>query len=643
MILKKKTNINLVILYRLLIVFIAYSICRVLFLAFHYQAFEPLNSISLLNIFIGGFRFDAAGIMYLNALVIVASVIPFQFRHQPSYQRVVFIVFVVFNLIGFALNIADIGYYPFTKTRTTASVFAQFSDEANKLKLFSQFVIDYWHLLIIFITLAMLFVFASSRLTTGMPHIKHKGRYIFASSLLVPVYLFIIILGIRGNLRSGAKPLYLNDAAAYAETPSQVPLILSTPFSVIRTIGKMSFEKRNYFDNEKEMERWMNPIHQPDSGATFKAKNVVILILEGFGREYIGAVNSLPNSGSFVSYTPFLDSLMQHALVFKNSFANGRTSIEAPPAILASIPSLGMPYTLSQCANNQIRSLPHCLKEKGYTSSFFHGADNGTMRFDAFMNLAGVDHYFGRDEYHNDADFDGMWGIWDEEYLQYFAQQNAKFQEPFLSCVFTLTSHHPFSVPQKYKSLLPQGPLPIHQCIAYTDQALRKFFATAKKMPWYKNSLFVITADHASLPHYDEYKTTAGEFAIPLCFFTPDGSIQSGMNDSTVAGQIDIMPTILHLLGYDKSFFAFGKNLLRTSSTNNFTVSANKNRLQVHHNQLMMVKEHETILQWQNLSGGFVPNVMPYTPEIEQMDSLIYFGKAFEQQFYNRVLENNLY
>ncbi|PZX16676.1 phosphoglycerol transferase MdoB-like AlkP superfamily enzyme [Breznakibacter xylanolyticus] len=643
MISKRKANINLVIIYRLLIVFVAYAICRALFLAFHYQAFEPLNATAFVNIFIGGFRFDAAGIMYLNALVILASVVPFQFRHNPSYQKIVFILFVAFNLIGFALNIADIGYYPFTKTRTTASVFAQFSEEANKLKLFSQFLIDYWHLLVIFITMAILFVFAASRLTTGLPHIRHKGRYILASSLLIPIYIFVVILGIRGNLRSGAKPLYLNDAAAYAESPSQVPLILSTPFSVIRTLGKMSFEKKNYFNSEKELEQWMNPIHVPDSTATFDAKNVVIIILEGFGREYIGAVNTLPNAEPFVSYTPFLDSLFQQGRVYQHAFANGRVSIEAPPAIFASIPSLSMPYTLSQNANNELKSLIHCLDEKGYHSAFFHSADNGTMRFDAFMKMAGFDQYFGRTEYNNEKDFDGMWGMWDEEYLQYYAHEMTKMPQPFVTSVFTVTSHHPFSIPERYHNKFPQGHLPMHKCIGYTDHALRRFFEKAKQMPWYHNTLFVLVADHASIPWYDEYKTLPGEFAIPLCFFAPDGSIAATKDTTTVASQIDIMPTIMDLLNYNKPYFAFGKSLINTPPNKNFTISANKDRMQIFHNHLMMVREHETILQWMDLEKGYVAPNQKFTPEIESMDSLIQYGKAFEQQYYNRIIENRIY
>lgn len=639
MIVKRSANINVVILYRLLVVFVLYTLCRLLFLGFHFESFKPLDAGIVTTLLRGGIRFDAAAIMYLNLPVILMLVIPFKFRHNSVYQRVAWYLFVILNLVGLALNVADIGYYPYTKTRTTASIFVQFSEEANKLTLFGQFLIDYWHLLLIYIALAIAFIYSSSRFQVSEVRIKHRLLYFFGSFAMMLFYVFIVVFSIRGTLRFGAKPIYLNEAAEYTVAPSQVQLVLSTPFSVIRTIGRKSYEKRHYFDDPNLLAQWMNPIHRPDSGAVFKPHNVVVVILEGIGREYIGAVNQLAGGEALQTYTPFLDSLFREGLVYQNAFANGRRSVEAPPAIFASIPSMGVSYTLSQNANNNIKTMAHCLKEKGYYSAFYHGAANGSMHFDTFMKLAGFDAYFGRDEYNNEAHYDGMWGIWDEEYLQYFAAQMDSMPQPFLSSVFTLTSHHPYSVPDRYKDKLPAGNLPMHRCVAYTDNALRQFFSKARKSSWYNNTLFVITADHASIPYYDDYKTLAGEFAIPLFFYMPGGNL-GGVNNESMANQIDIMPTVLDILGYDKPYFAYGKSLIDTPNDRNFAVSANGERIQVYHRQLMVVREHDRILQWFDLNKGYQAPKTPFLPAETERDSLNTFGKAFEQQFYNRVLAN---
>ena len=185
MISTKSWNINAVILYRLFIVFILHTLCRIAFLMFNFHSFQPYTTEGIIKLFIGGLKFDAAGIMFLNMLIILLSIIPVQFRHQQGYQRVVYSLFVFFNLIGIALNIMDIGYYPFTKTRTTASVFAQFSEETNKLTLFFQFIIDYWHLLIVFIAFGIALVFATIRIKTSAPQIKNRTKYVLASSALM--------------------------------------------------------------------------------------------------------------------------------------------------------------------------------------------------------------------------------------------------------------------------------------------------------------------------------------------------------------------------------------------------------------------------------------------------------------------------
>ena len=102
----------------------------------------------------------------------------------------------------------------------------------------------------------------------------------------------------------------------------------------------------------------------------------------------------------------------------------------------------------------------------------------------------------------------------------------------------------------------------MHRVIGYTDDALRKFFDAAHKEPWYQNTLFVITGDHTGVTDIPEYRTDTGRYLIPILFYTPDGSLK-GLQEG-IAQQLDIKPTILGYLGYDKPYFSFGQNLLET-------------------------------------------------------------------------------
>jgi phosphoglycerol transferase MdoB-like AlkP superfamily enzyme len=185
---------------------------------------------------------------------------------------------------------------------------------------------------------------------------------------------------------------------------------------------------------------------------------------------------------------------------------------------------------------------------------------------------SGFTDYYGRTEYNNDNDFDGHWGIWDEEFLQYFAQTLSTFEQPFASGIFTLSSHHPFDVPKRYKDWFSEGKAPIHRGIEYSDYALRRFFETASRKPWFENTLFVITADHTNQSVLKEYQTESGLFAVPILFYQPN-SVLKGYVDTAIAQQIDIMPTILGYLGYDKPYISFGCDLLQTSPENTFAVN----------------------------------------------------------------------
>jgi phosphoglycerol transferase MdoB-like AlkP superfamily enzyme len=338
--------------------------------------------------------------------------------------------------------------------------------------------------------------------------------------------------------------------------------VLNTPFSLIRTINKKVRVKYEFFDSEK-LAQIYDPHYVPKVSGTFRNENVVIIILESFAREYIGSLNKDLDNGTYKGYSPFLDSLISKSMTFDVSIANGKKSIEAMPSIFASVPSLETPYTISHNANNTINGLPRLLKSKGYYSAFFHGAPNGSMGFDSFSRMVGFDDYFGLDQYPDEKDFDGIWGVWDEPFLIFFANKLSTFREPFIASVFTISSHHPFKVPEEYKDKFPKGPAPILEVVGYTDNALRKFFSQAARQSWYKNTLFIITADHTNESVHKEFQNNFGSYCIPIIFFKPDSDMQ-GIK-KRIAQQIDIMPSVLSYLNFDGEYIAFGNNLFDDS------------------------------------------------------------------------------
>ena len=350
------------------------------------------------------------------------------------------------------------------------------------------------------------------------------------------------------------------DAHRHTQNPIHSNLVLNSVFSFFRTIGTNHFKEVHFVD-EKFINDNIHPYKFYESKTPNPRPNIVIFIVESLGREYIGAFNEDKNIPDYVSYTPFLDSLSKESLIFPNTFANGRQSIHGMSSILAGIPALKDAFTSSPYANQDIQSIVSIANELGYDTSFYHGAPNGSMGFLGFSNILGFKHYFGKTEYNNDADWDGIWAIWDEPFLQYFAKNTGK-QQPFLTTVFTASSHHPYNIPDQYKGKFKKGFVEMHEPIQYTDYALKKYFETAKKQPWFENTIFVITGDHTNKVHYPEYQKNMNIFAVPLIFYSPNPIYGLKGKNNELAQQIDIYPTLSELIGYNKPIRSWGRSLI---------------------------------------------------------------------------------
>ena len=555
--------------WNLFLAYIAYFVCRVAFLWENWAMFAD-NRPNWLQVLKGGFIFDSSAIFYTNLLYALLVLIPLFIGHNGnkvigSIQK---IVFVVINSVAVVTNLVDCVYAQYTGRRTTTTVFREFESENNLGSIIGTELLSHWYLVLLGVALIVMLWLLYKDVSQKKPE-RRKSliRYILLTLNLV-LYLAVSVVAMRGGVSTAIRPIAVSNANQYVRDPSQASLVLNTPFSLIRTLGKNVFKDPNYFENP---EQYYSPIHhyKGKNVEEMEGKNVVILILESFSSEYIEE-----------GYAPFTDSLLHESFTFSQSYANGRKSIDAMPSILSSIPMFIEPYVLTPASLNPINSVASLLNPQGYRTAFFHGAENSSMGFQAFAKAAGFQYYYGRDEYNRDPrfngdkDFDGTWAIWDEPFLQYFAQTMDTLPQPFLTALFTASSHHPFAIPQKYEKTFPQGPMPILRCVRYSDNALRQFFRTASKMPWYQNTIFVLTADHTNMLHGKNHAGPIAPYRVPIAFFDPSGQLPRGTMDA-VAQQIDIMPTLLSLLGYEKPYVAFGKDLLTTPPEETWAVNYN--------------------------------------------------------------------
>lgn len=555
--------------------YIVFFIARVIFFAANSSYFIDYMSWPLLwDMLQGALMFDTSAIVYCNLLYIVMALFPLHFKENATYYRVTKWTWVALNAVALAANMADTVYFRFTGRRTTATVFSEFGNEDNLLSIVLEEVAMHWWLLVVF----ALLVWGMARLYRTPQPQPLSGRLLryYATRLAALVVAApLCIFGIRGGIGSAVRPITISNANQYVNRPVEAAVVLNTPFSIIRTIGKKPFEVPQYMADD-EMQRLFNPVHTPADTVTFKPKNVVVMIIESFGKEYIGSLNR--DLQGYEGFTPFTDELVSRSLTFGHSYSNGRKSIDGMPSVLSGIPMFIEPFFLTPASLNNVSGLAGELGKKGYETAFFHGAPNGSMGFQAFARATGFKEYYGKIEYEREegsGDFDGTWAIWDEPFMQYYCRVMGRMREPFMTALFTASSHHPFVIPQEYRDSFPEGKQPIHKCICYTDHALRRFFESARREPWFANTLFVITADHTNQSDMARYQTDLGLFEVPVIFYAPGDSTLTGLRNDVIAQQIDIMPTVLGYLGYDLPYVAFGCDLLSTPPTETFAVNYN--------------------------------------------------------------------
>ena len=645
-------------IYNLMLAYVVYFLARILYLLLNYSYFAvDMTYGHLIELFMGGLVFDTSAILITNSLYIFLMLLPWHGKETRLYQQVCKWVFLCINGLALFVNCCDAVYFRFTMRRTTTTIFNEFSNEGNIGSIFFQELVNHFYLVFIFgvIIWALYKFYRSTRLRQ-----RHYVWWQYDVAMLLSL-LFVApftVAGIRGGFTTAVRPITISNANQYADHPIEAALVLNTPFSLYRTIGKDVFVVPDYF-NPEDLEVIYSPIHQPDivtndsvdsdsvdSDTTFVKKNVVILIVESFGREYIGALNRSLDGGRYKGYTPFVDSLIAHSVTFTHSYCNGRKSIDGMPSILSSIPMFVEPFFLTPASMNHVSGIARLLGNEGYETAFFHGAQRGSMGFQAFANATGFKAYYGREDFNadsrfgNDDDFDGTWAIWDEPFLQYYGAKMSEMKEPFMTAVFTASSHHPYVVPEKYQDVYPEEGLIIHKCIRYTDMAIRKFFERVSHEPWFHNTIFVLTSDHTNLSDHAYYQTDLGGFCSPIIIYEPGNQSRIPEIQDKIAQQIDILPTVMGMLHYPRPYFAFGIDLFNTPPEETWAVNYLNGIYQYVKKEHVLQFDGEKTIGIYALSDSLMQNnlngQLPDQPWMEQD------LKAIIQQYMSRMVEDRL-
>lgn len=526
---------------RLGLVLAMYSTVRLVFLVDHRANFDEVPVATLAFAFVRGLRFDLSAIFYSNIPFILLSLAPAALLARRWYARVQQGLFVTVNAAAAIVMVGDVGYYPFTGTRVTTDVFALTGEATAQL---DQLLVNFAGLALVAVTLSMSMLLFYPRAATGA---EGPARSRLRAALGVVAVLLCTALAARGGLqKKPLKPIH-----AFASGNHEIGVLtLNSAFTLIHSPRDRKLTPVQFFANDREVEALLRaPYGLPPAAArgTDSPPNVMLLILESFGTEYWGG-----EAREVAGLTPFLDSLAGEGIFLTNSFANGRRSMDALPSMLLGVPLYsGRSIAVSGYQQNEWRGLGHFLGEAGYHASMFHGAVRGTMFFDAIAAMAGIGDFYPLERFPSDLRgdaFDGSWGLFDEAALQFVARELSTHREPWFTTAFTISTHHPYTVPTEYVGSLPKGPRPIHQNVAYVDLAVRRFFETARKQPWFDNTLFVITGDHTAPMRSERYDTALGRYMVPVLLYHPTQALPA-VDPVRMTQHVDLFATILDFAG----------------------------------------------------------------------------------------------
>jgi phosphoglycerol transferase MdoB-like AlkP superfamily enzyme len=292
---------------------------------------------------------------------------------------------------------------------------------------------------------------------------------------------------------------------------------------------------------------------QQHPGPMAKPKNLVIIIEESLGAEFVGSLGGL-------DLTPHLDALSEKGLWFTDLYATGTRSVRGLEAVVSGFtPTPARSVVKLGKSQRNFFTLAELLGKAGYDTGFIYGGEAQFDNMRRFFMNNGFDEVIDKNDYPDPA-FTGSWGVSDEDLFGRAHEEFiAKHDRPFFSLVFTSTNHSPFEYPEGRIELFDEQKNTVNNAVKYADYALGEFFEKAQASDYWDNTVFLVVADHNSRVY--------GSDLVPVDRFHIPGLILGGSivpaEFTQVASQIDLGPTLLSLIGVAAEHPMIGHDLTR--------------------------------------------------------------------------------
>ena len=542
-----------------------FDIQRLLFSLHNFDKVSQLDFIDFIGVFWYSIRLDLAMAAFLNLPLLVVVLLHYIVQKKWSNSIIWIIISLEIALVAF-VHAGEINAYPEWNHKLTSRVFTHLlhPDEVVRTANASM---TWWYIIYSILEIGIgIFLVLKIGKTSTLPPTSLKKRL-----LLTPIIMtftsgtFVLIA------RGGFQQIPINiDAAYFSKNYVANDLSVNSFYffgkSALlynRSNKGSSYPKVELKRAQKLMKDLFNyPVKHDTYILNQDKPNLVFIILESWSAN---AIYKLTHGDRT---TPFFDQLTEKGLLFSSIYASAGTSEIGHASIFSGYPSLPeVAITMQPDRHRKLPSISNDLHKKGYFTGYLFSGDLNYGNIGGYLNEHGFDDIADENDFPRGLE-KGKLNYYDEDLYSLFLKRIRASKQPFLHCAFTGSTHSPYDYPKSHKQHnWPGAEADFMQSMEYADACLKKFFDQAKKESWYKNTLFVLIADHGHATNAMQDPNNMAYFHIPLLLVgEPLKETYRGKQIQKLGSQADLAKTLAYQLNLNYSHYTWSKDLLNPSS-----------------------------------------------------------------------------
>lgn len=597
---------------------------RLLFLVYFSDRLSNIGIGEIANTFLYALRLDASMIAYLSVIPLIFYLVllflpRYKFPEIIGKYYVLFFVFIFSIISVFNLNL----YREWGSKINFRALDLAFNSTKEAIASGSSSPILLSLSVLIGISFASVF-FAKKTIDFK---IKDHVEPLWKKAGTAFMMLALLFLAIRGGWQLSP----INQSMAYFSNETVLNhAAVNTEWNLIHDILNNKYGKDNPYKYypEEEAKKIVAELYKKPNGEKVKVlnserPNVVIIIMESFTAELVGSL------GGEKGVTPNFDKLSAEGILFENIYAAAGRTDKGVMATLSAFPSQAIRSIMKQ--NSKQEKLPGIAQEfksNAYATSFYYGGESEFFNMKSYVLSHGyqtlIDNYSFEKK-----DMNSKWGAYDEKVFSKQLADMDNVKQPFFSTILTLTNHEPFDLPVEKRFKGEQIEDKFRSTSFYADSCLGAYLSSAKKKPWYKNTLFVVIADHShrlpdNLTEFDPKR-----YRIPLLFFGDVIKTEfKGHRINKFGNQTDLAASLLNQLNMPSNRYLWSKDLFNPG-TPGFAFFNWDNGFGF--------ATKDQIISFDNVGKNIIMRKNAANPKIEK--DLLRYGKAHMQEVFQQYLD----